>query len=119
MRNVTHGTCSWMSYVSADMPNYDPIAASASPDFGKVNPNGPTEIVNGIPAKIQEVSGAPGQPKAKIWIAEQGKFIVKMEMTPPNSQPIKMLEVKEVSFANRLSRISFHFQTATRKPRVK
>ena len=103
MRNVTHGTCSWMRYVSADMPNYDPIAASASPDFGKLNPNATsTEIVNGIPARIEEVSGPPGQPKARIWIAEKGKFIVKMEMTPPDGKPIKMLEVKQVSFAQPL-----------------
>ena len=102
MRNVTHGTCSWMNYVSADMPNYDPIAASASPDFGKINPNGLTEVVNGIPAKIQEVSGPPGQPTAKIWIAVKGRFIVKMEMTPPNGQPIKMMEVKHVSFGQPL-----------------
>jgi hypothetical protein len=99
MRNVTHSTCSWMRYVSAEMPNYDPIAASASPDFGKLNPNATgTEIVNGIPASIEEVSGPPGQPKARIWIAQKGKFIVKMEMTPPDGKPIKMLEVKQVSF---------------------
>ncbi len=100
MRNVTHSTCSWMRYVSADMPNYDPIAASASPDFGKLTPNATgTEIVNGIPARIAEISGPPEQPKARIWIAEKGKFIVKMEMTPPNGKPLRMLEVKQVSFA--------------------
>jgi hypothetical protein len=100
MRNVTHGTCSWMRYVSAEMPNDDPIAASASPDFGKLNPNATgTEIVNGIPARIAEVSGPPGQPSARIWIAEKGKFMVKMEMIPPGGKPIKMLEVKQVSFA--------------------
>ena len=100
MRNVTHGTCSWMRYVSAEMPNDDPIAASASPDFGKLNPNATgTEIVNDIPARIAEVSGPPGQPSARIWIAEKGKFIVKMEMIPPGGKPIKMLEVKQVSFA--------------------
>jgi hypothetical protein len=76
------------------MPNYDPNAASASPDFGKPNPGGPTEIVNGIPAKIQEVSGPPGHPTATIWIAERGKFIVNMEMTPPDGEPITKLEVK-------------------------
>ncbi|MGD0012263.1 MAG: hypothetical protein ABSE93_27460 [Terriglobia bacterium] len=102
MRNVTHATCSWMRYVSADMPNYDPIAASASAspaDFAKQSPNAITEIVNGIPARIEEVSGPPEQGKARVWIAETGKFIVKMEMTPPNGKPIKMLEVKQVSFA--------------------
>ena len=101
MRNVTHGTCSWMRYVSAEMPNYDPIAASASAppaDFGKQGPNAATEIVNGIPARIQEISGPPEQGKARVWIAEKGKFIVKMEMTPPDGKPIKMLEVKQVSF---------------------
>ena len=39
MRNVTHSTCSWMRYVSAEMPNYAPIAASASPDFVKLTSN--------------------------------------------------------------------------------
>jgi hypothetical protein len=103
MRNVTHSTCSWMRYVSADMPNYDPIAASASPDFGKLNPTGTgTETVNGIPARVEEVSGPPGQPKARVWIAEKGKFIVKIEMTPPDGKPIKMLEVKQVSFTQPL-----------------
>ena len=100
MRNVTHSTCSWMRYVSAEMPNDDPIAASTSPDFGKLTSNATgTEIVNGIPARIAEVSGPPGQPKARVWIAEKGKFIVKMEMIPPGGAPIKMLEVKQVSFA--------------------
>jgi hypothetical protein len=102
MRNVTHSTCSWMSYVSAGMPNYDPIAASATAppaDVGKQKPNGTsTEVVNGIPSRIEDVAGPPEQGKARIWIAEKGKFIVKMEMTPPDGKPIKMLEVKQVSF---------------------
>ena len=92
-----------MRYVSAEMPNDDPIAASASPDFVKLTSNATgTEIVNGIPAGIAEVSGPPGQPKARVWIAEKGKFIVKMEMTPPDGKPIKMLEVKQVSFTQPL-----------------
>jgi len=99
MRNVTLGTCSWMSYVSAEMPNYDPIAASASSDFGKLNPDvAKPEVINGIPARVAKVSGPPGQPTARVWIAEKGKFIVKVEMTPPDGKPIKMLEVKQVSF---------------------
>jgi hypothetical protein len=103
MRNVTHSTCSWMRYVSAEMPNYDPIAASASPDFVKLTSNATgTEVVNGIPSGIAEVSGPPGQPKARVWIAEKGKFIVKMEMIPPGGAPIKMLEVKQVSFTQPL-----------------
>jgi len=54
MRNVTHNTCSWMRYVSADMPNYDPIAASAmAAGFAKQNSDATTEIVNGIPARIE------------------------------------------------------------------
>jgi len=103
MRNVTHNTCSWMRYVSADMPNYDPIAASAmAAGFAKQNSNATTEIVNGIPARIEEVSGPPEQGKARIWLAEKGKFIVKVEMTPPNGNPIKMLEVKQVNFTQPL-----------------
>src|SRR5208283_1291558 len=66
MRNETHGTCSWMRYVSADMPNYDPIAAFAgasAADLAKQNPKSiGRETVNGIPATIEEISGPPGQP---------------------------------------------------------
>ena len=38
------------------------------------------------------------QDTAKIRIAEKSRFIVKMEMTPPDGKPIKMVEVKQVSF---------------------
>jgi hypothetical protein len=102
MRNVTHGTCSWMNYVSAEMPNTDPIAAStgaSAADLAKQNPNVVgRETVNGIPATIEEISSTPDQPKARVWLAEKGKFMVKMEMIPPGGSPIKMLEVKQVSF---------------------
>jgi hypothetical protein len=100
IRDVVNNKCSWMRYVSADMPSYDPMTASpTSADLAKQNPKVVgREIVNGIPAKIEEITGPPEQGKSRLWIAESGNFLVKVEMNPPDGKAVTLLEVKQVSF---------------------
>ena len=101
IQDVVNNKCSWMRYVSADMPSYDPMTASAaSADIAKQNPKVVgRESVNGIPAKIEEINGPPEQGKSRLWIAESGNFLVKVEMIPPDGKAVTLLEVKQVSFA--------------------
>lgn len=99
MTHVDNNSCSWMRYVSPDPPaNYDPIAASAA-GFGKQNPEiiG-TETVNGIPARIAELS-AQGQGKFRFWIAEKGNFIVKTDMVGPDGKIITLMEIKQLNYS--------------------
>ena len=100
-RDMVNNTCSWMRYVDADMPsNYDPIAASATSLADLAQQNAKvvgTENVNGIPAKIEEISGPEG--KSRVWIAEKGNFVVETEMPGPDGKPLTLLEVKQVSFS--------------------
>ncbi len=102
MQDVVKSTCSWMRYVSADMPSYDPISASAAALADSAKQNLKVvgrENVNGIPAKIEEITGPPEQGKYRVWIAENGSFLVKLEMTGPDRKAVTMLEVKQVSFS--------------------
>jgi len=102
MQDMVKNTCSWMRYISAEMPSYDPIAASAAAtaDFAKQNPTVVgRESINGIPAKIVEIAGPPEQGKSRVWIAENGNFFVKLEMTGPDGKAMTVLEVKQVSFS--------------------
>jgi hypothetical protein len=55
------------------------------------------EIVNGIPAKIMEMTA--DQMKVTAWIADPGGFPVKEVMVPPGGAATTMLEVKQLSFA--------------------
>jgi len=99
MHNFTYNTCSWMNYVSAEMPNYDPLAAPVpASDLARQKSPGPPETINGIPAKAMDVATPPGQPKVRLWVAEQGHFPVKAEMTVPGGKPLTMLLVKKVSY---------------------
>jgi len=102
LRNLSKNTCSWMTYVSAEMPNYDPLSISPEARQELSNPK-PTiigrESVNGIPAKIEEAVTAPGQPKARMWMAEQGNYPVKVQMFDSAGKPLTLLEVKKISLA--------------------
>jgi len=58
------------------------------------------EVVNGIPARLEEITGAP-KPKnpddvtpSRIWLAEQGGYMVKSEAIGKDGRPYTMLEVK-------------------------
>jgi hypothetical protein len=101
MQDLTRNTCSWMRYVSDEMPNYDPLAISPATRQEMANAK-PTiigrESVNGIPAKIEEAETQPGQPKARMWMAEKGDYPVKVEMAGPDGKPMTLLEVKKVSY---------------------
>ena len=98
--DVINGSCSWMKYVSAEMPaNYDPIASSPqSPDdLAKLNLSVVRrESVNGIPTKVAEF--AEDQGKSTVWFAEKGNFAVKAQMAGPDGRPIVLQEVKSLSF---------------------
>lgn len=95
-------SCSWMRYVSADAPlNYDPITGSAAmlaqtsqPKPKDMRP----EAVNGIPARREEFVMA-GQGTTRLWIAEKGNFIVKLEAFGPNGKRMMYMEVKQLSYA--------------------
>ena len=100
---VGGNACSWMKYVSADAPvNYDPITGSAVMLAGSAQAT-PTALgtatINGITAKVEEFA-MPGQGKSKLWLAEEGNFIVKLEGFGPddNDKPIMHMEVKQVSY---------------------
>jgi hypothetical protein len=98
--DVVQNTCSWMSFTAPDMPvMYDPLAspASSAEDLAAFNKNVVRrENVNGIATKLSESSSEQG--KSSMWVAENGNYPVKAIMTPPGSQPILMLEVKELHF---------------------
>jgi hypothetical protein len=103
--DVVTNACSWMKYVSADAPvNYDPITGSAVmlADTAKVKPKVlGTATINGIPTTVEEFA-MPGQGKTKIWLAEKGNFIVKLEGLGPDDKPIMNMEVKAVSYGKPL-----------------
>jgi hypothetical protein len=98
--DVIQNTCSWMTYTAADMPTmYDPIAtpAPSAEELATLNKNiVRRENVNGIAANLTESSS--GQGKSRIWIAVNGNYPVKVEITFPGAQPVVLLEVKELRF---------------------
>src|ERR1022692_734973 len=98
--DVIQNTCSWMTYTAPDMPNmYDPIAtpAPSADELATLNKNiVRRENVNGIAANLTESSSDQG--KSRIWVAVNGNYPVKVEMTFPGAQPMVMLEVKELRF---------------------
>lgn len=97
--------CSWMKYVSDDAPlNYDPITGSAQMMQKLAKSMGGTvkimgqESLNGIPAKLEEIS-SPGQPPVfKAWIAEKGNFAIKFVGPGPDG-PTTTFEVSGLSYA--------------------
>ncbi len=99
--DVVNNACGWMNYVSAEAPvNYDPITGSAImlATTTKATPRilG-TASINGLATTIEEFS-APGQGKTKIWLAEKGQFIAKLESFGPDGKPMLHMEVKQVSY---------------------
>jgi hypothetical protein len=100
--DVNTKACSWMNYVSARAPvNYDPLTGSDAilAELAKQSPKMlGTQVVNGISAKVEEFA-IPGQGQVKLWIAEKGNFIVKMESPGQDGKSQTQLEVKQLSFA--------------------
>ena len=101
-------TCSAGKYLSARAPvGQDPVTgtkdslaampAAAQRKFIR------REMVNGIPARLEEItsSAKPASPDdfqpARIWLAEQGGFLVKLEGVGTDGRPATVLEVKRFS----------------------
>jgi hypothetical protein len=92
--------CSVMDYTSPAVPaEFDPITGSADSikDFLAHATLLRKETVNGIPAKVMEMTA--DQMKVTAWIADPGGFPVKEIMVPPGGAATTMLEVKQLSFA--------------------
>ncbi|MGA2572519.1 MAG: hypothetical protein ABSF23_18580, partial [Terracidiphilus sp.] len=92
--------CTVMTYTSPAVPDeFDVITASADSmkDFLGHATLLRRETVNGIPAKVMEMS--TDQMKVTAWIADPGGFPVKEIMLPPGGAATTMLEVKQLSFA--------------------
>jgi hypothetical protein len=100
-RDLVANACSWMNYVSARAPvNYDPLTGSDAllADLAKQTPKVlGKEVVNGISAKVEEFA-TPDQGKAKLWIAEKGNFIVKVEAAGLDGKSQTQLEAKQLSY---------------------
>jgi hypothetical protein len=92
--------CSVMAYTSPAVPDeFDVITASADSmkDFLAHAKLLRRETVNGIPAKVMELTA--DQMKVTAWIADPGGFPIKEVMVPPGGAATTMLEVKQLSFA--------------------
>ncbi|MGO9324256.1 MAG: hypothetical protein ACLP07_06810 [Terracidiphilus sp.] len=92
--------CSVMTYTSPAVPDeFDVITASADSvkDFLAHATLLRMETVNGIPAKVMEMS--TDKMKITAWIADPGGFPVKEVMTGQDGTATTMLEVKRLSFA--------------------
>jgi len=93
-------SCSWMRYTPALMPvNYDPMAMPSftAADLKRLNqPDTPRESVNGMPARILELTSEAG--KSKFWLSEQGNYPLKVQMMGPDGKPMVVVEVKELHF---------------------
>jgi hypothetical protein len=98
--DMVKNSCYWITYTGPDMPiMYDTVATPppSAEDLATFNKNVVRqENVNGIAAKLTENSDDKG--KSRVWIAVNGGYPVKAEMTFPGAQPMLMLEVKELRF---------------------
>jgi hypothetical protein len=63
---------------------------------GQPKPGG-TDTVNGIAAKVMEVTSAQG--KGRIWIAQNGGFPVKIVVTGADGKAVTLIEMKQLSLA--------------------
>jgi len=96
--------CTVMDYASPAAPEeFDLFASSAESmkeQLAHARQLG-TETVNGIPAKVVELTSDDA--KERAWIADPGGYPVKVILTPPNGTPATLLEVKQLSFAKPLA----------------
>jgi hypothetical protein len=92
--------CTVMDYTSPAVPEEFDLFASSAESMKELLAHAKqlgTETVNGIPAKVVELTSA--EAKEKAWIADPGGYPVKVILTPPNGTPTTLLEVKQLSFA--------------------
>ena len=104
------GTCSAGRYLSSRAPVSVDFITGTSDVLGRLLPPGSKRTVigkdkiNGIPATVEQIeipaqnSSNPGSP-TKIWIAEQGGYLVKIEVRGEDGRPDTMYEVKQLTFS--------------------
>lgn len=99
------GSCSSGRYLSKRAPvDYDPITG-ATEQIAKAGPKsqrkaGRSEAVNGIPARVEEFVPAPkagSEQPARIWIADPGNFLAKVEMVAKDGKAFVPYEIKQFS----------------------
>lgn len=98
MNDLARHTCSWMTYTPSDMaPAYDPLSfpPPPAPELSKIE-RAPREPVNGIPAWVDTQESPMG--KMKTWVAVDGNFPVKIELTRDDGKLVTLLEVKSVRY---------------------
>jgi hypothetical protein len=91
--------CTVITYTSPAVPDEFDVM-NASPDIKDFLAHATLsrrETVNGIPAKVMEMSVDQG--KVTAWIADPGGYPVKEVMTAQDGTATTMLEVKQLSFA--------------------
>ncbi|MGO8759661.1 MAG: hypothetical protein ACLQG3_16205 [Terracidiphilus sp.] len=91
--------CTVMTYTSPAVPDAFDVM-NPSPDMADFLAHAALlrrETVNGIPAKVMEMTA--DQMKVTAWIADPGGYPVKEVMVPPGGTATTMLEVKQLSFA--------------------
>jgi hypothetical protein len=98
--DLVKNSCYWMTYTGPDMPTmYDPVATPAlsAAELATFNKSVVRrESVNGIAARLSVTTNDQG--KSRIWMAENGSYPLKAELTFTGGQPILMFEVKELRF---------------------
>ena len=91
--------CTVMTYISpAAPPEFDIMIDS--PDLEDLRAHATLvrrETVNGIPAKVVEMTVGPM--KVTAWLADPGGYPVKLVMTAQDGRSTTMLELKQLSFA--------------------
>lgn len=93
------GSCSAGRYLSKRAPvNYDPITASLENLPKTKRTLIRAEAVNGIPARLEQVAPAKLSEKpTRVWLADPGNFVVKMDGMSKSGKPMTFFEVKQWS----------------------
>lgn len=93
--------CGIQDYAEPQVPaEFDPVSGSEAlmkelTSGAQMKQTG-TESVNGIPAKVMAVTSATAS--AKIWLAQNGAYPLKIVVVEPDGKAMTMIEVKQLSF---------------------
>jgi len=94
--------CGLQTFTDPAVPSlFDPVGGSA--DLLKEIAGGTplkqtgTETMNGIPSNVMSLTSPKGN--GKVWLAQNGGFIVRIDTIPPDGKPVTMIEIKQLSFA--------------------
>lgn len=80
----------------------DPFALSAEvlSDLAGKNPKTlGTETLAGVAAKVMQVQDPAGKMNSKVWVDEQHRLVVKLQMIPAGGAAQTVIEVKQLSLA--------------------